>query len=280
MVRTLLLVAGLSLLAVPSARAQIFLELAGQTQGSIRGDAAFPGQEETIEISSFGQGMVVFVNESQGTIQRSRTDVTVSKDWDSSSIKLLRAQGEEEVLTTCVFRFYRLALAATTDPTEFERRMPMEELYLTVELVGARISSYSASSAAGTNANESLSLTFAEIRYTYVPTGETFIDRAVGPGAREALTREAPTLEVPRHRSPFGEGFDFVLPEDGPVDIEIVDADGRWVNTLYDDDATGSGGLVRWDATDADGRKVPAGVYTATVRTSGAEIVRRMVIGG
>jgi type VI secretion system Hcp family effector len=267
MLRVLALVLVFSFLAVPAARAQIFLELIGQSQGVIQGESTFPSEENRIEVFAFSQGLAVFENPFDGTLQRSRSSVNISKVWDRSSIKLLRAQGTGEQMLTCILRFHRLPGASAS----LDRRMPI--LYLVVELTGARIESYSASGAGNVEASESMSLVFDAIRYTYVSTGDSFYDPLRGPGSGAELAREFPEIpEIP------SDGFEFVLPDEGNVGIEITDMDGRWVTTLFDDIATGSG-VVRWDATDASGRKVPAGIYTATVRTSGAEVTRRMVIG-
>lgn len=271
MIRVLTLVVLLSALAVPAAEAQIFLELVGQTQGVIQGNATFVGEENRIAVSSFSEGASNFYDPVTGAVvSQQRSGLTLTKLWDPSSVKLLRAQGSEELLTTCVFRFYRNAGAITTS---LDRRMSMP--YLTVELTAARIEFYSASGAGDLVASESLTLSYDTIRYTYEGTGETFLDVIHGPGSGATLARQSPGREpMP------GSGFEFVLPADGQVGIEITDVDGHWVATLYDDDAAGSGGTVRWDATDASGRKVPAGVYTAKVRTADAEITRQMVVGG
>ena len=272
MVRVLALVILFSPLAVPAADAQVFLELVGQTQGAIPGNATFAGEENRIEVTSFSEGAFNLVDPVSGTsISRGRQSVSITKLWDPSSIKLLRAQGEAEQFTTCVFRFYR---DPGTGTVSFDRRMPMT--HLTVELTGARVEHYTASGIAGDlGATENVSVSYDAIRYTYTSTGETFIDTIRGPGAARTTTHRAPgPLE------PSGSDFEFVLPGDGQVGIDIADSDGHWVTTLFDDDAVASGGVVRWDATDASGQKVPAGVYTAKVRTSGAEITRRMVVGG
>ena len=153
----------------------------------------------------------------------------------------------------------------------------MPHLYLTVELINARITNYQTSASESFNATESLSLSYDAIRYTNVETAESFLASIHGPGAPKQLafgsSGDPERAKLPR------DAFEFVLPEDGFVGIDIVDVDGRRVTTLFADDASVSNGSVRWDGTDAAGRKVAAGVYTATVRTADAEITRRMVVG-
>lgn len=277
MVRALALCILLLLFTVPAAKAQIFLEVVGQVQGPIQGDATFVGQENRIEVGAFNQGQSAFSIGPPGStsLSRQRTSVTIQKDWDPSSIKLLRAQGESEILTTCTFRFLRIPPTAPEGSGAVERRMPMEEVYLTIELVNARIEAYSASGSPSNKASESLSLTFDGIRYTYASSGEMFYDDVYGPGPGTVLARQVPVLP-----GVSGNGFDFVLPEDSSAGIEITDSNGHWVTTVFEDDAARSDGVVRWDATDASGLAVPAGVYTATVRTADAEVTRRVVIGG
>lgn len=272
MIRVLAISLLLILCSTPAAEARIFLELVGQTQGPISGSATFPGEQGRIEVTSWAHGGYVLVQPGQGTVTRSWADVSLAKSWDPSTVRLMRAQGEEEILTTCVFRIYEDFVGAATDSETFERRMP--HMYLMVELLGARISSISVSGADSQNAAESLSLTYDAIRYTDPNTGRTFYGAVRGPGSKQVLSTGPipdPGLDGTRL-----DPFEFDLTETGPSGIEIVDAEGRWVTTLFADEAAES---VRWDGTDAQGRKVAAGVYSATVRTAEAEVTRRMVIG-
>ena len=256
MFRILVILLALSVCTASAARAEILLQLVGQTQGVIDGDATFPGEENRIEISSFAHGGSVVFDPLGGAFASYWADIILTKQWDPSSIKILRAQGEEELLTVCRFRIYDGVPAARANSEGLARRMPMN--FLTVELINARITSYSASAAGADNASESLTLSYDAIRYTYEANGESFLATVHGPGSSKRLAFESsgdPTrAKLPR------DAFEFVLPEDGFVGIEIVDADGRRVNTLFSDDASRSDGSVRWDGTDIEGRKVPAGV--------------------
>jgi hypothetical protein len=62
---------------------------------------------------------------------------------------------------------------------------------------------------------------------------------------------------------------------DGAV-VDIVDVSGRLVCRL--DVPAGGDSKVGWNATDASGRRVPAGVYFAVVPAAGGRLVTRLVV--
>lgn len=274
MVRALAFLTFLLLCAAPAAHANIFLELVGETQGVIDGDSTFPGEENRIEISSFAHGGYVLYQGGVGVVGRGWAEINLSKQWDPSSVNLVRAQAENELLTTCNLLFYD-DFAFATEGEGLARRMP--HLYLKVELVRASITSYNVGGAESTNAAESLSLSCEEIRYTYLDTGQTFSETIYGPGTPKEVALES--LGGPARDAASRGAFDFAVPEDDEIDVEIVDEAGRPVKTLHARDSVASGGALRWDGTDAQGRKVTPGVYTATVRSTAGETIRRMVVG-
>ncbi len=61
------------------------------------------------------------------------------------------------------------------------------------------------------------------------------------------------------------------------VRVAVYDVRGRRVAALLDADRPAGQGLVRWDATDEAGRRVPAGVYFVRVETPGAARTQRIV---
>ena len=63
----------------------------------------------------------------------------------------------------------------------------------------------------------------------------------------------------------------------GPVRVEVFDASGRRVRTLFDGTSTRGSMDLAWDGRDESGRRTAAGVYLIRARTPGASSVRRVV---
>jgi len=265
----------LVLLCASSAPAQIYLQLAGSSQGPIPGDGTNPDLPNAIEVDSFqwGAGRAFGPGGTQPSAL-SVSDVTISKQQDRSSLPIIQANGEGERMGTCRFYFFTGSATAVPDDEALSRRMPLPGEYLQIELIGAYISSYSTSAAPDGSQGESVGFTFESIRVLDASTGEVFIYDRNTP-AREALAREA--MPLPRVKVPGV--FDFEITDAGRIDVEIVDERGHPVTRLFGDASARADGVLRWDATDDQGRPVAPGVYTATVRTAEVETTRRIVIG-
>ncbi len=67
----------------------------------------------------------------------------------------------------------------------------------------------------------------------------------------------------------------YAAPRGGPVHLDVFDVAGRRIRSLG---SRASAGLVRWDGTDGDGRRVTAGVYFIRLRADGGTRAKRVVI--
>jgi len=86
-------------------------------------------------------------------------------------------------------------------------------------------------------------------------------------------------LETPRP-NPFDRQtvIAFVLDQPGPVDLTVVDLEGRRVRSLVAGQSMGKGAQsAAWDGSDGDGRAAPAGVYWVLLRWPGGVDQRRVV---
>jgi hypothetical protein len=63
------------------------------------------------------------------------------------------------------------------------------------------------------------------------------------------------------------------LPSASPVTVRVVDLAGRVVATLVEGTYGAGRHIVTWSGRDADGRRVPAGLYFAEAR-AGGEVAR------
>ena len=70
----------------------------------------------------------------------------------------------------------------------------------------------------------------------------------------------------------------FHLSRTGPVRLEIFNALGQLVQTLVDGSLPAGIHQVRWDGTNLQGRRVPAGVYLYRLEAAGQSRVRKMVL--
>lgn len=89
---------------------------------------------------------------------------------------------------------------------------------------------------------------------------------------------EVVRLAAPRPQPARDEvALPFALPIASRARIEILDAAGRRVRTLLDAEVAAGEASVRWNGTDANGRRVPAGIYLARLHAGGRVVERRVV---
>lgn len=267
-------VVSLTLLGASSASAQILLQLAGTSQGPIPGDSTDPFLPNTIEVTSFQWGAGRAFDPNGVPSSLSMSEVTISKEQDIASLPIIRANGEGERLQTCRFYFFAASPAAASGDESLSRRMPLPGEYLQIELIGAYITGYSTSAGADGFQSESITISYDSFRALDAATGEIFLFD-VRTQTANGLAR---TVEPKRPVVTPGV-FDFEVPDGGRIDVEVVDSRGRFVTRLFGDAAARETGVLHWDATDENGRRLPPGVYTATVRTAELETTRKIVIG-
>lgn len=97
------------------------------------------------------------------------------------------------------------------------------------------------------------------------------VDGAAAP-ARLALAPPSPNPARSATR------LSFTLPRAGHARLELLDAQGRIVRTLFDGPAAAGANESAWDLRDARGGAVPAGLYFAQLRAGERREVRRLVV--
>ena len=70
----------------------------------------------------------------------------------------------------------------------------------------------------------------------------------------------------------------FTLPAAGPAVVEVFDAGGRRVRTLWRGPLPAGRSTVLWDGRDDAGRDVAAGAYLARLRGAGTAASHKMVL--
>ncbi len=70
----------------------------------------------------------------------------------------------------------------------------------------------------------------------------------------------------------------FELAEVGRVELGIYSVDGRLIRTLVDEERLAGGHEVTWDGCDAEGKKMPGGVYFYKLTAPGIAESRRMIL--
>jgi hypothetical protein len=93
-----------------------------------------------------------------------------------------------------------------------------------------------------------------------------------------AVAAPAARLELaPATPNPFrgATRFDYAVPRDGAIRIDVYDVAGRRVRNLVDGPAPAGPGVVTWDGTDSAGRPVPTGVYWARLVGEDGSVVRK-----
>lgn len=70
----------------------------------------------------------------------------------------------------------------------------------------------------------------------------------------------------------------FVLPQAGPVDVQLFDVTGRHVRTLADGWREAGRGELTWDLRDRSGSVVPTGMYLMRARLGGRDWSRQVLV--
>ena len=119
--------------------------------------------------------------------------------------------------------------------------------------------------------------------WEYKPTGDT-IESAplLGRDGVMALSLNAGTgrywLAVAPNPTRVGLTLSYNLPGAGDTRVRIYDASGKLVRNLLDAAMLGGRHELRWDGTDAQGRRVPSGVYFAALENGGARLAQKVII--
>ena len=268
MIRWIFPLCALLLLApVPAANAQIYLWLIGETQGTIDGDVVGGPLTGSIAVSSFSLSVFSPVDPNSGLPigQINVSPLSISKASDSSTINLLQALDNGEVMTTCILEAWRDSGAGGP------------ELYLRLTLSGARFDSWGISSSSAGIPSESASLVFDTLEWRDFITGETYSYSMGVSSVHPALGDDLALVSTPNPTAGETE-FSFRLPSSGRVSIEVYDVRGRHVSTVFDGDVGVDQAIVSWDGRDALGTPVAAGIYLVKMRAGAWLTTSKMAV--
>lgn len=97
--------------------------------------------------------------------------------------------------------------------------------------------------------------------------------------AAAAALPTATRLDTPRP-NPFGDGTEirFALAEPTRVDLSVYDVRGRLVRRLRDTMVPAGFHGIRWNGTDSEGRRLPAGVYFARLVAGDVRQTRKLIL--
>jgi hypothetical protein len=86
-------------------------------------------------------------------------------------------------------------------------------------------------------------------------------------------------LEAPRP-NPAGAvaTLDYAVPREGPVDLEVFDAEGRRLRSLAAGTVSAGNHHTAWDLADDSGRRVNPGLYVVRLRTRDATLTRKLMV--
>jgi len=113
---------------------------------------------------------------------------------------------------------------------------------------------------------------------TKVNAFQALVTTLDAPG-RGSLPADAGFRLLPARPTPFASTttLSFALPAPQHVRLTVVNAAGRRVRTLLDEDRQGGGHAAVWDGADDAGRRVPAGLYFGVLEGQGRRAVTRLV---
>lgn len=271
--RNFLLLLGLlvllaSLPGSASATLYMFLNVEGASQGLIPGDATLPGYENWIEVSSFSHGVFVApgVN-GQPSGPPSVSDLSLTKGFDRSILRILRAQADQERLSSFTLEI------ATDSPLKMS--MPIYR----IELVNAYVSSAQESGSAGELPYFSLSFSYERVIITDIVEG-TSVAYDWSPFAASAPETASKGILLPATPNPTrgSTEFRFSLPGDSDAELTLYDLRGHLVRRLHSGWTPAEGAVAVWDGTDDAGSRAPQGVYMARLSYPGHEITQRITL--
>lgn len=260
----------LALLALPGtslAAIQLVLHAVGSVQGNIPGASTLPGHENWIELDSFQHGVSVPIGpngQPSGPAQTS--EVTISKSWDRSVVRLFQAQATAEVFTDVTFELVDTAPA----------KMPMT--LIRWQLINANLASASESSG-GFLPSLSLGFSYSQIIITDVAQGTTvtYSWNPVQSAAPETLAKGILLTPSPNPTQGQTE-FRFSLPSDSNAKLALFDLRGHLVREVYSGWTSSEPTVAVWDGKDDTGKRVAQGMYVARLTYPGREVTQRITV--
>ena len=266
MVRVFLFCALILISGIPTARAQIYLDLAGSVQGNIEGDDPFPLASGTILVNSFAVDIIAEFDPITGfpTGRVSVTPLTLEKFWDSSTIKILNAMSIGEPLTTCLLQVMEQGTGGQL------------ELALELTLFNASFDGWDVTSD-GPSSTETISIFFDSMEWRNNRTGDVYTYTMGLTTVRPGLTESLALATTPNPTSGDTE-FGFRLPSTGKVLIEVYDVRGRHVATVFDGEVGVDRGIVHWDGRDTVGNPVASGAYLVKMQAGSWLTSQKMVV--
>ncbi len=240
----------------------------GATQGVIQGASTARAHENWIDVFSFSHGVSVPTGAGGAPTGPAVTSpLSVMGKFDRSTIKLFRAQANQELFTTLKMEW----IDAGTG-----------EILFRYELANARlIDAQESGSSGGDNAPIiSMSFNYSAITITDVVQGTTMTynwNPASAATPPESLAKGI--LLKPAPNPTYGQTeFRFSLPADSNATLELFDVRGRRVREVYNGMTSTKDTVAVWDGNDEHGIRVAQGIYIARLVYPGREVTQRITV--
>lgn len=267
--RPFVTVALAALLALPGAAfaADLVLQAAGATQGSIAGTSTIQGHENWITVYSFSHGVSVPVGIGGAPSGPAETSpATLMTSFDRSTVKLMRALANNENLTTWKMEW----LDSGT-----------HQVLIRYELQNAHVINVSESGSTGGDTYPTVSLSFAysRILITDVVQGTT-VQYDWNPVSSQAPQVAAKSILLTPSPNPTqGQTeFRFTLPAASDARLTLFDLRGHRVREVFDGRTADEATVAVWDGTDDSGQRVAQGMYIARLTYPGREVTQRITV--
>ncbi len=250
-----------------SASTSIYLQTSGVVQGPILGEATAIAHANWIDIFAYSWGVAVPVGPAgvpSGPAQPQA--LTVTKNFDRSSVKLLTATLNGEMLQPWTMEFVNGSTLA---------------VYYRITMTGAHIMA-DQQSGSSEIPTESISFAYSTITLIDVLQGisATFNWSSTGTAAVATQSFLAKGILLPPAPNPTrGETqFRFSLPSGMDSDLSLFDAQGRRVRALHHGPASAQSVVSVWDGTDDSGAKVAPGIYVARLAYAGEVVTQHFAV--
>lgn len=251
-----------------SASGQLVILAEGADQGTIEGASTLQAYEGWIDVFSFSHGVSLPTGvNGQPTGPAVTSPLSTMTRFDRSTIKLFRAQVNQELFTT----FRMEWVDAATGQGLFR-----------YELADARIIDAQESGSGGGDISPtvSMSINYSRITIHDLEQGTSMTyDWNSGSAAAPPESVAKGILLTPAPNPTHGQTeFRFSLPADSNATLELFDLRGRRVREVYSGKTSTDDTVAVWDGTDERGLRVAQGIYMARLVYPGREVTQRITV--
>ena len=249
-------------------QAQLFIDITGEAQGHIDGNATLVGEEDNIRLTGYSHSVLTPYDPSTGNPNGAvvHSPLLITKNQDESTVRLLTAMVSNERLSVQMRLYANIGGTSTN--------------YYTITLTSAYVVSHSefGGDVASVPPTETFGFTYKDIQWKDELTGEATNDNWAPTTTALDLGPDATRLRSLPNPTDSDTVFRFDLPVSSSAELVVYDTRGRVVRRLFDGFTPIDRMAVSWDGTDDAGGRVARGMYLVKLRWPEGEVTQRVTM--